>query len=380
MVGPTDGGLMKIEPFGVEIWMNAYETTCAFNLAETCVHSLTIAELMALAGRNDRDLSAILPLQMTYGAIEGSVPLRTAIAALYARQTPDNIVVTHGTIGANHLIHHALVAAGDRVVSITPTYQQHTAIPVGIGADVVELRLQAEQGYLPDLDRLRDLAKGAKLIAMTNPNNPTGALMGHDTLAGVAAIARENGAWVLSDEVYRGTEQSGDAITPSIADLYEKGISTAGMSKAFSLAGLRLGWVCAPRAVIAAVNIHRDYNTISVGMIDDHFATIALQSADRIIARSRAITRRNLAILDDWVDATPGVAYVKPQAGTTAMLAYGRDIPSRDFCLRLLADTGVMFVPGDVFGMEGHVRIGYACETGVLREGLARVGGWLAQN
>ncbi len=371
---------MKIEPFGVEIWMNAYETTCAFNLAETCVHSLTIAELMALAGRNDRDLQALLPMQMTYGAIEGSHRLRTAIAALYAHQTPDNIVVTHGTIGANNLIHHALVAPGDRVVSITPTYQQHTAIPASIGADVVELRLQAADAYLPDLAALRTLAKGATLIAMTNPNNPTGALMGRDMLEKIAAIARENDAWLLADEVYRGTEQTGDAITPSVADLYEKGISTAGMSKAFSLAGLRLGWVAAPRAVLDAVNIHRDYNTISVGMIDDHFATIALESADRIIARSRAITRRNLAILDDWVHATPGVTYVKPQAGTTAMLAYGRNLPSRDLCLHLLADTGVMFVPGDVFGMEGHLRIGYACDTGVLREGLARVGGWLAEH
>jgi aspartate/methionine/tyrosine aminotransferase len=371
---------MKIEPFGVEIWMNAYETTCALNLAETCVHSLTIAELMALAGKNDRDLSALLPLQMTYGAIEGSLRLRTAIAALYASRTPENIVVTHGTIGANDLIHRALIAPGDRVISITPTYQQHTSIPASLGADVVELRLQASTGYLPDLGALRHLAKGAKLIAMTNPNNPTGALMGRDMLMEIAAIARENGAWVLSDEVYRGTEQAGDTLTPSMADLYERGISTAGMSKAFSLAGLRLGWVCAPREIIDAVNIHRDYNTISVGMIDDHFATMALESVDRIIARSRAIVRRNLAILDDWVAATPGVSFVRPQAGTTAMLAYGRDLPSRDFCLRLLADTGVMFVPGDVFGMEGHVRIGYACETGVLREGLARVEDWLSHN
>lgn len=371
---------MKIEPFGVEIWMNAHETTCAFNLAETCVHSLTIAELMALAGQNDRDLSALLPLQMTYGAIEGSQRLRRAIAALYTRQTPENIVVTHGTIGANDLIHRALVGPGDRVVSITPTYQQHTSIPISLGADVVELRLEAARGYLPDLDRLRHLARGATLIAMTNPNNPTGALMGRDMLADIAAIARENGAWVLSDEVYRGTEQAGDDLTPSMADLYERGISTAGMSKAFSLAGLRLGWVCAPAEVIAAVNIHRDYNTISVGMIDDHFATMALESVDRIIARSRGIVRRNLAILDDWVRATPGVSYVRPRAGTTAMLAHGRDMPSRDLCLQLLADTGVMFVPGDVFGMEGYLRIGYACDTGVLREGLARVGDWLARH
>ncbi len=194
----------------------------------------------------------------------------------------------------------------------------------------------------------------------------------------VVAIAREAGAWLLADEVYRGTEQEGTVITPSFADLYELGIGTAGMSKAFSLAGLRLGWIAAPREVIEAVSIHRDYTTISVGMIDDHFAGLALENASKVLARSRGIVRTNLAILDGWVHATPGVSYVKPQAGTTAMLAYGLEMPSREFCTRLLADTGVMFVPGDVFGIEGHVRIGYACATDVLREGLARTGAWMA--
>jgi aspartate/methionine/tyrosine aminotransferase len=369
---------MFIEPFGVEQWMNAHETRCALNLAETCVHSLTVAGLLDLAGRNAQDLSAILPMQLGYGAIEGSDGLRDAIAGLYARQGRGNIVVTHGTIGANHLVHSAMVGRGDRVVSIVPTYQQHTAIPASLGADVAELRLRAEDGWLPDLDRLADLARGARLITFTNPNNPTGSLMPPDMLAGIVAIARQNGAWILSDEVYRGTEQDHDTPGPAIADLYEKGISTCGMSKAFSLAGLRLGWVAAPAEVIAAVNHHRDYTTISVGMIDDHLATIALQAAGRVLARSRAITRTNLAILSAWVAATPGLSMVRPRAGTTAMVAYGRDIPSRQFCLDLLDATGVMFTPGEVFGIEGHVRVGYACATDVLTEGLRRTAGWLA--
>jgi aspartate/methionine/tyrosine aminotransferase len=370
---------MQIEPFGVEQWMNAHETGCRFNLAETCVHSLSIAELMALAGKNERDLSAVLPMRMTYGDIEGSLRLRTAIAALYTGQTPDNVVVTHGTIGANALVHSALVSRGDRVVSIVPTYQQHYSIPASIGAEVVQLRLRAEDGFLPDLGALAEMAKGARLIALTNPNNPTGALMGREMLEQVVGIARAEGAWVLCDEVYRGTEQEGP-VTPAIADLYERGISTAGMSKAFSLAGLRLGWVTAPREVIDAVNVHRDYTTISVGMLDDHFATMALEAADRVLGRSRDIVRRNLALLDEWVAATPGVSHVRPKAGTTSMVAYGRAMGSRELCRRLLADTGVMFVPGDVFGMEGSVRVGYACETEVLVQGLARVGDWLVAN
>jgi aspartate/methionine/tyrosine aminotransferase len=370
---------MHITPFGVEIWMNAHETRCDLNLAETCVDSLTVAELLALTGQNDRALEAILPMRLSYGAIEGSDRLRRAVAGLYADPDPARVLITHGTIGANHLVYSALVGPGDRVVSIVPTYQQHTAIPAALGADVVDLPLRAEDGWLPDLDRLEQLAAGARLISLTNPNNPTGALIGRDGLVRIAAIAETAGAWVLVDEVYRGTEQAGVGITPSIVDLTPRGISTAGMSKAFSLAGLRLGWINAPHEVLQAVSIHRDYTTISVGMIDDHLAALALEAKDRVLARSRAIVRGNLAILSDWA-ATEGVGFVRPRAGTTALLSLPAGAGSREFCTRLLEATGVLLVPGEVFGQEGTARIGYACATDVLRVGLSRLGpfirGW----
>ncbi|MCU0801903.1 MAG: aminotransferase class I/II-fold pyridoxal phosphate-dependent enzyme, partial [Rhodobacteraceae bacterium] len=330
---------MLITPFGVEIWMNAHETQCRYNLAETCVHSLTIAGLLSLAGRNEADLSALLPMQMTYGAIEGSDRLRAAICALYQQQTPGNITVTHGTIGANDLVYRALVGPGDIVVSLTPTYQQHTAIPASLGATVRMLPLRAEQGFLPDIAALRSLATGARQISLTNPNNPTGALIPPEMLLQIVDIARAEGAYLLCDEVYRGTEQQDASMSPAIADLYERGISTCGMSKAFSLAGLRLGWIAAPSDLHAEISRHRDYNTISVGMIDDHLAAIALEAAPRILARSRAITGRNLALLDAWVAATPGLSYVRPQAGTTAMVAFAHPLSSRALCQQLLADT-----------------------------------------
>jgi aspartate/methionine/tyrosine aminotransferase len=371
---------MHIRDFGVEIWMNEFELKCELNLAETCVESLTIAGLLTLAGRNDMALAELLPMKMTYGAIPGSDRLRDAIAGLYDRQGRDNIVVTHGTIGANALVHQALVSRGDRVISVIPTYQQHYSIPESIGADVVHLHLRAENGYLPDLAELEALAiPGTRLIAINNPNNPTGSLMDRAMLTAIGDIARKAGAFVLCDEVYRGTDQQGSGVTASIADLYEKGISTAGMSKAFSLAGLRLGWIAAPADVIAAIMIHRDYTTISVGQIDDHFAALALEHKEAILARSRAITRENLAILTDWVDAEPLISWVPPQSGTTALLKYALDMSSRDFCLALLEETGVMFTPGSAMEMEGHVRIGYANSASVLREGLTRVSGFLAR-
>jgi aspartate/methionine/tyrosine aminotransferase len=322
-----------------------------------------------------------LPMRLSYGAIEGSDRLRDAITRLYKKQQRHNIVTTHGTIGANSLVHQALVSRGDRVVSVIPTYQQHYSIPESIGAEVLPLRLRSENQFLPDLDELRALTKnGVKLIAINNPNNPTGALMDKALLEQIAAIARAADAWLLCDEVYRGTDQEGDGTTISIADIYEKGISTASTSKAFSLAGLRLGWIAAPRAVIDAVMIHRDYNTISVGMVDDHLATIALEHADAILARSRSITRRNLQILSDWVAQEPKLSWIKPKSGTTALIKYDLDMTSRDFCMALLQETGVMFTPGSALEMEGHFRVGYANSTDVLRQGLPRVSAFLARH
>ncbi|TGR65737.1 aminotransferase [bacterium M00.F.Ca.ET.194.01.1.1] len=365
---------MKIRDFGVEIWMNKYETKCELNLAETCVESLTVAELLDMSGINDIG-QQLGPLKLTYGEIEGSVRLRTLVAGLYENQKVENVVITHGAIGANALVHQTLVERGDRVISVLPTYQQHYSIPESIGADTQILKLTEKNGFLPDLEELKKLATpGTKLIAINNPNNPTGSLMDRAYLEKIVEIARACDAWILCDEVYRGTDQEGDlGMTASIADLYEKGISTASMSKTYSLAGLRLGWIVAPQELIHAVSIHRDYNTISVGMLDDHFAAIALENREKILARSHRITRTNLAILSDWVDGEPLISWVKPKSGTTALLKYDLPMSSEEFCVRLLERTGVMLTPGSAMDMEGYLRIGYSNGEEILREGLGRL-------
>jgi len=371
---------MHIDPFAVEIWMNEWETKCDMNLAETCVHSLTIEELLTLAGQNKADLSALLPLKMTYGEIRGSERLLNAISNLYEARTPEDIIVTHGTIGANMLVHKAMVSRGDHVVTIVPTYQQHYSIPASIGAELETLTLRAQDNYLPDLDALRAMVRpDTRLIALNNPNNPTGALIERPMLEEIAQIARDVGAYVLCDEVYRGIDQQGDGMTASIADVYERGISTASMSKAFSLAGLRLGWIAAPHEVIEAVSIHRDYDTIAVGRIDDHFAALALEHSDRILARSKKITRANLTLLEDWIKGEPKLTWVKPRSGTTTLIAYDLPILSRALCVDLLQKTGVMFTPGECFNMEGTFRVGFANDPQDMRRGLALVSEYLAQ-
>jgi aspartate/methionine/tyrosine aminotransferase len=376
---PPQNGAMRIREFGVETWMNRWETRCRFNLAETCVESLAVGQLLELA---DIDGSAFLAelraLKLTYGAIEGTDRLRDAIAALYLTVRSGDVVVAHGAIGANHLVYEALVEPGDRVISIVPTYQQHTSIPESLGAEVVPLALREADGWRLDLPELRRLAAGgAKLIALANPNNPTGALLDEAGLREVAAIADAAGAWVLCDEVYRGIDQAGSGTTPSIADLYPRGIAVGSMSKAFSLAGLRLGWIAAPAEVTRAVTVHRDYNTISVGMVDDLLAAIALEHRDAILARNRAIVRGNLTALDAWVAGEPSISFVRPQGGTIALLRYAFDLPSEALCISLLEERGVMFTPGSALDMEGYLRIGYANSPRVLEDGLAETSAFL---
>ena len=235
---------MHIEPFAVEEWMNAWETGARLNIAETCVCSVSIDELFALTGE-DRDafLSALCARRMTYGDIEGLPALREGVTRLYRTLAPEHVIPTHGAAGANHHVFTSLISPGNVVISVMPTYQQLYAIPASFGAQVRILPLRREDGYLPDLNRLRELAAGgARMICINNPNNPTGALMDEAMLQEVVAIAREAGAYLLCDEVYRHlTQEDGDS--PSVADLYERGISVSSMSKVFSLAGLRLGWI-----------------------------------------------------------------------------------------------------------------------------------------
>jgi aspartate/methionine/tyrosine aminotransferase len=370
---------MRIADFGVEIWMNRWETRSRYNLAETCVDSLTVTGLLAITGIDAAGLAAELaPMRLGYGAIEGSDRLRAAIAALYETVTPDRVLVAHGAIGANHLVYEALVEPGDVVVTVVPTYQQHVAVPESLGAEVRQVRLREAEGWRLDLDELVGAARGAKLISITNPNNPTGALLDPDALARIAAIAGREGAWILADEVYRGLDQDGAGTSPSFADLYPRTIAIGSMSKAFSLAGLRLGWVIGPPDVLDAVSRHRDYSVISVGMVDDLLAAIALEHADAMLERNRAIVRGNLAVLDGWVAEEPRISYVKPVAGTTALLRFDASMTSEAFCTRLMEAEGVLFVPGSAFDTEGVVRIGYANDPAVLTSGLERTSAFLA--
>ena len=370
---------MKIKPFAVEEWMNAYEEGARFNIAETCVDSVSADELFALTGEDkDAFWRSFAARRLTYGDIEGAPALREGICGLYKTLKPHEVVTTHGAAGANHHVFYSLVEPGDRVISIMPSYQQLTSIPESFGADLHVMHLKKERGYLPDLDELRALCvPGTKLICVNNPNNPTGSLMSEELLQGIVEIAKSVDAWVLCDEVYRHLTQE-DTWSVSIVDLYEKGISVSSMSKVFSLAGLRLGWIAThDENLRRALLSHRDYDLISCGMFDEALATVALRNADKVLERNRGIVRENLAILDKWVQSEPRISYVKPQCGTTALVYYDYDMDSVEFCTRMYHETGAFVTPGACFEEEKSMRVGYANDRETLTAGLAAVSAFL---
>lgn len=371
---------MKIKPFAVEEWMNAWEVGAKYNIAETCVDSISMNELFEMTGEDKTEfLNRLGARRLSYGDIEGLPEFRKGVCGLYKTLSIENIVPTHGASGANHHVFYSLISPGDRVVSIMPTYQQLYSIPESYGADVQILHLSKENNYLPDLEKLRRLVTPeTKMICINNPNNPTGALMSEQLLREIVEIVRSADAWILCDEVYRHLSQE-DGWCPSIVDLYEKGISVSSMSKVFSLAGLRLGWIAThDMSVVKSCLSHRDYNLVSCGVFDEMLAAAALKHRDKLLERSRKIVRENLQILDDWVSSEPHVSYVKPKAGTTALVYYDLDIPSYEFCEEMYKKTGAFVTPGDCFEVPHSMRIGYAYGKQDLIDGLKAISEYIA--
>ena len=365
---------MRIDTFKIEEWMNRYCPTAKYDLTSTCIEPLSIRELLSLCAVENP--FSVLDTKLTYGDIHGSERLINAIQSLYTQNHP--ITVTHGAIGANQLIFESLLEKGDEVISIVPTYQQHYSIPKALGANVKLLFLREENKWLPNLRELENsLNRKTKLICLNNPNNPTGAVIPDDMLQRIVEIATQNNSWILSDEVYRGLNLVGSPYSVSIADIYAKGISVGSMSKTYSLPGLRVGWVAAREDLIAEINKHREYNTISISILDDYFSALALENKDRIQARNFRIMREGLNILQDWLNEEIYIKANLPTGGTTALLRYKKDIPSKLLCRNLQSKTGVALLPGETLEMEGTVRVGFCVGAETLKTGLKKFSNYL---
>ncbi|MGB8675263.1 MAG: aminotransferase class I/II-fold pyridoxal phosphate-dependent enzyme, partial [Candidatus Acidiferrales bacterium] len=296
---------MKIKPFELERWQSVWENKVELNISESGVHPLTTAEL---AG-DDAALRELMDLPQVYPQTNGSEELRARIAELYPGASAANALVTCGGSEANFIATWSLVEPGDEIVFMLPNYMQIRGVAESLGATVKPLWLREKLGWGIDTDELGKLVTPkTKLISVCNPNNPTGSVLRKEEREAIVAAASRVGAWVLADEVYRGAELDGET-TPSFWGSYERVLCMGGLSKAYSLPGLRTGWVVGPAETIEKLWSVHDYTSIGPSMLTDRLARLALEPKSRawILNRTREFLRRNYPPLRAWLDARADV-------------------------------------------------------------------------
>jgi len=362
------------QPFIMERYMSRFEQDVEYNLSESGVHPVLLKDLLAL---DPSGIDELMETELNYPHANGIPELRNNIAKLYNGATADNILVTVGAIEANYNCVRTLLDRGDEIVLMLPNYMQIWGVAKNHDYSIKTCSLREDMNWIPDLDELDSLvSEKTRLIAVCNPNNPTGYILSREEMDRIAQIAGRVGAWILSDEVYRGAELNTDEETPSFYGSYEKVIAVGSMSKAYGLPGLRIGWIAGPVEEVNQVWARHEYNTISASMLSNKLAAIALSEKVRpvIIKRTREYIRKGFPVLWEWMKDHSGVfTCIPPQAAAIAFARYELDINSTELTDSLIQEKSVLVVPGDHFGMDKYLRISYGLPRDYLEGGLNRI-------
>ena len=366
------GRSVKIVPFEMERWQSTWENTVDFNLSESGVRPIPLRELL----RDETATQRFLDHPLAYSQGNGTPELRSRIADLYRDATPGHVLVTNGSSEGNLLAMWHLVEKGDEVVVMLPNYMENWGLVQIFGGTVRPLPLREDRKWQFDPDELSSLVtRKTKAIAICNPDNPTGAVMGGVQRRAILDAAHDSGAWLLSDEVYLGAEREGPR-TETVWGDHERTLIVNGLSKAYSLPGLRIGWIVGPPETVATLWGYHDYTTLAPTYLSDRLAQIALapERREEILARTRSILQRNYAILGAWIrDHGALFSHVPPTAGAICFLRYALRINSSELGWRLLKEKSTLIVPGDQFRMDGFIRIGMGDAPAYLTQGLERI-------
>jgi aspartate/methionine/tyrosine aminotransferase len=365
--------MATFQPFDMERMMSKWENVVTYNLSESGVHPITVRELVDDPGV----VEELLYTGLNYPQANGIVELREHIAALYPGATPENVLVTVGCAEANFITLQTLLAAGDEMVMMLPNYMQIWGIGHNFGFRVRAFHLREERGWAPDLDELDQVvSERTRLVAVCNPNNPTGYILTQQEMDAIVAAAERVGAWLLADEVYSGAERLTDTQTPSFWGRYDRVLAMNSLSKAYGLPGLRIGWVVGPADIVDEIWARHEYTTIGTTMLANKLAAVALspQVRPRLIRRTRDYIRRGFPILDGWLESHEGTfALVPPRAAAIAFARYRLDVNSTAFVERLMREKSVLIAPGDHFGLDHYLRISFGLPSDYLRAGLDRI-------
>jgi aspartate/methionine/tyrosine aminotransferase len=364
---------LKIPKFEMERMQSTWENVVEMDLSESGIRPVTLRELAEMG----LDLDTVLDTPLGYSQSNGTIPLREELAAIYPGATPDHIEVTNGTSEANYLLALTLLREGDEVALEVPNYMQLWGVPQSLGAKVNTFRLRIDHEWEPDWDEFeRAVTPRTRLVYISNPNNPTGAVLSEDAMRRIVARCEETGAWLLADEVYLGAEIAGER-TRSFWGMSDRVIVTSGLSKAYGIPGVRIGWLVGPPELAAETWAQHDYLTIGPNKISDAVARVAVRAENRekLYARTRAILQHNLPILREWAASFGGfLTFREPRAGALCLMRYGSATPSVPLCERIRVNQSVLIVPGSQLGLEGFLRIWMGGKPEFLREGLRRIG------
>lgn len=365
---------MQFTPFDLEHTQSVWEQEVDINLTESGVHPMRLDELL---GDDEGKLASLLSTEINYPHVNGNPELRRNIAALYDGAGFDNVLVTVGAAEANNIIMQTLMEAGDELATQAPTYKQVWGLAANSSCAVRPFHLMPGEGWRLDVDELHaQVTDKTRIIAICNPNNPTGYIMTDGEMGAVVAAADRVGAWILADEVYRGAERVRDEETPSFYGRYDKVLAIGSMSKAYGLPGLRLGWVVGPPRTVEELWRRHEYTTISASMLSNILAAYALSAEvrPRLIRRTRDYIRNGFPVLQEWMARQDGLfSCTPPMASAVSFVRYHLGINSTQLMEKLCREASVFVGAGDAFGMDHHLRIAFGQEREVLEEAFVRM-------
>jgi len=362
---------MDFQNFDLEFFQSQFERTVEYNLADSSVKCVDLGELL---GETDANTLDSLPLY--YPEVNGTALLRERISHHYPRTASDNVLVTVGAAQANAMVCATLLKPGDEVIVVSPGYRQVWGLAKNMGCVVKEVHLHPENQWRLNLDELEALVSPrTKMVSIVNPNNPTGSALSQAEMHRLVHICEKHGAWLHADEVYVGTEMDGPT-TPTFWGMYHKVICVNSLSKAYGLAGLRIGWAVATPQTIDALWRRHEYAVIAASGPSMRLAEIALEPHKRqmLLDRQKRLSRQGHTILEDWVRAQQGRFSVHPATATSiAFVRYHFDIGSVDLANHIRIRASVLVAPGVYLGAEHHLRISVGYEAQHLQAALARI-------
>lgn len=363
---------MELQPFKLERLMSTWQNEVEVDLSSSGVDAARLADVLSL----DEFRAVYESTPLKFIQTNGPVPLREAIAAHHEDCSADNILVANGSSEALMVLLWHLCEPGTKVVEISPTYSLVGGLAKTFGAKVEQARLLADDEWRLDAESLdRVVTPDTDIVYVCNPNNPTGSILTPAEREAIVAAASRAGAWLIADEIYHGAELDGTR-TRSFWGSYERTIVTSSLSKAHGLAGLRLGWLIAPSSLTRTVWPYHDYTTTTTTAISAELALLAIEPAREraLLDRALAISRRNVAVLGQWMDDNSDLfAGPRTKIGGLSFIQVTADtgLGSEALTTHLVSAQGLLVGPGDYFGQDGYLRVGYSVPH--LAEGLDRL-------